>query len=126
MPGQFDGAGRASGKPQLIRVDIVLQRTVVEKLVLREQSDHVFAGLAGGRSKAGGPNTGGCLEGLQTLLQRLSLSFRKIGIDPFVKIAMMADLMLIAKNRLDAIRVFLCRPTGNEEGRFQSKVAQKF
>jgi hypothetical protein len=94
--------------------------------VFREQFNQVRAGFAGWRSIAARPNAYGGLQSLQALLQGFSFPIRKIGIDPFVKITVMADLMLFAQHCFQPVLVFFRGPTGDEEGCLQSEVAQQF
>ena len=119
------GPGTPPASRKLVRVDVILKRAVIKKLVLREQCKQVLAGFAGGGAITAGPHARRCFQCREPLLQRVSFLLRKIGIDPLV-LTVMANLVIVAQHRLQAALVFFRRPTRHKERRLQPIIAEHF
>src|SRR5690606_18974111 len=76
---------------------------VIEEALFGQETYQVGTGFTGRRSVAGRHDAQLCLQRMEPRFHFLDLLLRKVGIDPSVPIAVMADFMAIPHDGLDTL-----------------------
>ena len=125
MGRQLHRSRHASRQHVAIRIDVVQHVGAIEEASVGQHLQCVGADFCGGRPIAARLAVQEAVKRFAAAVEVLTFALGPLGIAPFVRIAVMTDLVARVENLLASISVVFGDPAGNEEGGRHMRLCEK-